>query len=44
MMIRLESVNDNNREAVLALSVRKDQPFVASNKTSLRQADEANAE
>ena len=44
MMIRLESVNDNNREAVLALSVRKDQPFVAPNDVSLRQADEANAE
>jgi CubicO group peptidase (beta-lactamase class C family)/RimJ/RimL family protein N-acetyltransferase len=29
---------------VLSLSVREDQPFVASNKTSLRQADEANAE
>ena len=44
MIIKLEPVNDNNREAVLALSVREDQPFVASNKTSLRQADEANAE
>ena len=44
MIIRLEPINDQNREAVLALSVREDQPFVASNKTSLRQADEANAE
>ena len=44
MIIKLEPINDNNREAVLALSVREDQPFVASNKTSLRQADEANAE
>ena len=44
MIIRLEPVNDHNRDAVLALSVREDQPFVASNKTSLRQADEANAE
>ena len=44
MIIKLEPVNDNNREAVLALSVREDQPFVASNKTSLRQADETNAE
>ena len=43
-IIKLEPVNDNNRDAVLALSVREDQPFVASNKTSLRQADEANAE
>ena len=44
MIIKLEPVNDNNREAVLALSVREDQPFVAGNQTSLRQADEANAE
>ena len=44
MIIKLEPVNDNNREAVLALSVREDQPFVATNEVSLRQADEANAE
>ena len=44
MTIRLEPVNDNNRDAVLALSVREDQPFVAPNDVSLRQADEANAE
>ena len=44
MIIKLESVNDSNREAVLSLSVREDQPFVAPNDVSLRQADEANAE
>jgi len=44
MIIKLEPINDNNREAVLALFVREDQPFVASNQTSLRQADEINAE
>ena len=44
MNIRLVPVNDENREAVLALSVREDQPFVAPNDVSLRQADEANAE
>ena len=44
MIIKLEPINDNNRDAVLALSVRKDQPFVAPNDVSLRQADEANAE
>ena len=44
MIIKLEPVNDNNREAVLALSVREDQPFVAPNDVSLRQADETNAE
>ena len=27
--IRLEPINDTNREAVLALTVREDQPFVA---------------
>lgn len=43
-IIKLKPVNDNNREAVLALSVREDQPFVAPNDVSLRQADEANSE
>ena len=42
-IIKLEPVNDNNREAVLALSVREDQPFVAPNDYSLREAAEANA-
>ena len=44
MTITLKPIDDTNREAVLALSVRKDQPFVATNEVSLRQADEANAE
>ena len=44
MKIKLEPINDQNREAVLALSVREDQPFVASNKTSLRQYEETEAE
>ena len=44
MSITLEPINDNNRDAVLALSVREDQPFVAPNDVSLRQAEEANAE
>ena len=42
--IKLEPINDTNREAVLALTVREDQPFVAPNDVSLRQAGEANAE
>ena len=42
--IRLEPINDTNREAVLALTLREDQPFVAPNEVSLRQANEANAE
>ena len=42
--VTLRPITDENREAVLALSVREDQPFVASNDVSLRQADEANAE
>ncbi len=43
MIIKLEPINDFNREAVLALSVREDQPFVAQNDYSLSEADEANA-
>ena len=41
--ITLRPITDENREAVLALSVREDQPFVASNKASLREAAEAEA-
>ena len=44
MIIKLKPVDDQNRDAVLALSVREDQPFVASNEVSLRQAEETNAE
>ena len=44
MIIKLEPVNDSNRDAVLALSVREDQPFVATNEVSLRQAAETNEE
>ena len=44
MNIKLEPVNDTNRDAVLALSVREDQPFVAPNEASLREADETNEE
>ena len=44
MIITLEPINDENREAVLALSVREDQPFVAPNWYSLKQADELNAD
>ena len=43
MIIKLEPINDDNRKAVLALSVREDQPFVATNDASLREAAEANA-
>ena len=43
MIIKLEPINDNNRDAVVALSVREDQPFVAPNDYSLSEADEANA-
>ncbi|MCR5610328.1 MAG: GNAT family N-acetyltransferase [Clostridiales bacterium] len=42
--ITLRPVDETNREAVLALSVREDQPFVAPNDASLKEADEANAE
>ena len=43
MKIKLEPINDTNRKAVLALTVREDQPFVAQNDYSLSEADEANA-
>ena len=42
--IALRPVDDSNREAVLALTVREDQPFVAPNDVSLRQAAETEAE
>ena len=45
MKIRLEPVSDANRDAVLALTVREDQPFVAPNDVSLQEAaDEAMAD
>ena len=44
MHISLRPVDDTNREAVLALSVRENQPFVATNEVSLRQAAETNEE
>ena len=43
MNITLRPVDDTNRDAILALSVREDQPFVAPNAVSLREANEANA-
>ena len=43
MNITLRPVDDTNREAVIALSVREDQAFVAPNDYSLNEADEANA-
>ena len=42
MKITLSPVRDDNRDAVLALSVREDQPFVAPNDISLKQAAETN--
>ena len=44
MKITLKPIDDTIREAVLKLTVREDQTFVAPNDVSLRQADEANAE
>ena len=43
MNITLRPIDDTNREAVIALDVREDQPFVAPNRASLREADETNA-
>ncbi len=44
MKLTLRPIDKNNREAVLALSVREDQPFVAPNDVSLRQARKTNKE
>ncbi|MBQ7057678.1 MAG: GNAT family N-acetyltransferase [Firmicutes bacterium] len=44
MSITLKPIDETNREAVLALSVRDDQPFVASNKRSLEQYEETEKE
>ena len=44
MNITLRPIDGSNREAVLALTVREDQPFVAPNDVSLRQAAETEAE
>ena len=40
MEITLKPVNDQNRAAILQLSVRDDQPFIASNARSLETAEE----
>ena len=42
MKIELRPIDDANREAVLALTVREDQPFVAPNDVSLKEAAETN--
>lgn len=44
MKIVLKPIDETNRDAVIALSVREDQPFVAPNDYSLEQAEETNAE
>ena len=44
MQIKLVPVNDENREDVLGLSTREDQPFCAPNDYSLKQAEECEAE
>ena len=44
MKINLMPITDENKEAVLNLSTREDQPFCAPNDCSLEQAEECNAE
>ena len=44
MQIQLIPVSDENREVVLQLSTREDQPFCAPNDYSLEQAEECEAE
>ena len=44
MKITLVAINDDNKNVVLQLSAREDQPFCAPNDYSLKQAEECNAE
>ena len=44
MKITLIPIDETNREAVTALSVREDQPFIANNQRSLEQAEETDEE
>ena len=44
MSIKLMPITDDNRNDVLRLSTRDDQPFCAPNDYSLQQAEECNAE
>ena len=44
MKITLRPIDETNREAVVNLSVRKDQPFIANNQRSLEQAEETEDE
>ena len=44
MNVKLIPINDDNRDAVLNLATREDQPFCAPNDYSLEQAEECNAE
>ena len=44
MKMKLVPIREENREAVLKLSTREDQPFCAPNDVSLEQAEECNAE
>jgi diamine N-acetyltransferase len=44
MKITLKPVDETNREEILHLSVFNDQPFIATNKRSLEQAEETNKE
>ena len=44
MKITLQAIDETNREAVIGLSVRKNQPFIANNQRSLEQAEETDEE
>jgi diamine N-acetyltransferase len=44
MEITLQAIDETNREAVIGLSVREDQPFIANNQRSLEQAEETDDE
>lgn len=44
MIMALKPIDEKNKDAVLGLFVRDDQPYVATNSVSLKQAEEQNSE
>ena len=44
MIMALKPIDEKNKDAVLGLFVRDDQPYVAPNSVSLKQAEKQNSE
>lgn len=44
MIMALKPIDEKNKDAVLGLLVRDDQPYVAPNSVSLKQAEKQNSE